>query len=168
MCGDTNRPTFGGTIAVLFPRENRLLSNSGSLSSSPDSVVSSTSSASTLSSYSLFFRNAETTDRKTKGIFQTDSEETFDSLRGCGHVDMRIEKYGDLSTSTPNTPPLHQFQIDLSRSQSMKPGHRQTEMEFELPERLDLGVSEKGVVGRQVTMRDPAGTVLGVGIVGYN
>lgn len=91
MCGDTNRPTFGGTIAVLFPRENRLPLNSGSLSSSPDSVVSSTSSTSTLSSYSLFFRDAETTDRKTKGIFQADSEETFESLRGCGHVDMRIE-----------------------------------------------------------------------------
>lgn len=58
--------------------------------------------------------------------------------------------------------------MDLSRTQSLKPGRRQTEMEFELPERLDLGVSERGVVGRQVTMRDPGGAVLGVGIVGYN
>lgn len=50
----------------------------------------------------------------------------------------------------------------------MKPGHCQREMEFELPERLDLGVSEKGVVGRQVTMREAGGAILGVGIVGYN
>lgn len=41
-------------------------------------------------------------------------------------------------------------------------------MEFELPARLDLSVSEKGVVGRQVTMREAGGAILGVGIVGYN
>jgi hypothetical protein len=91
MCGDTNRPTFGGTIAVLFPREDRLPSNPGSLSSSPDSVVSSASSTSTLSSYSLFFRDAETKDRNTKAIFQIDDEDTFTTLRGCGNVNVRIE-----------------------------------------------------------------------------
>jgi len=90
MCGDSNRPTFGGTIAVLFPRENRLPSVS-SLSSSRDSAVSFASSTSTLSSYSLFFRDAETNDRKTKAILQTDDQETFETLRGCGNVDMRIE-----------------------------------------------------------------------------
>lgn len=77
-------------------------------------------------------------------------------------------KYGDLSTKTPDTPPLHQFKLDLCQNQTIKPGHRQTEMEFELPERLDLGVSEKGVVGRQVTMKEAGGAILGVGIVGYN
>lgn len=41
-------------------------------------------------------------------------------------------------------------------------------MEIELPERLDLDVSEKGVVGRQVTMRVAGGAILGTGIVGYN
>ncbi|KAJ6120894.1 hypothetical protein N7523_005174 [Penicillium sp. IBT 18751x] len=168
MCGESNRPTFGGTIAVLFPRDTRLPSNSSSLSSSPDSIVSSASSTSTLSSYSLFFRDAETKDHNTKAILQIDDEETFETLRGCGQVNMRIEKYGDLTTSLPNSPPLHQFQLDLSRNHGLKPGHRQTEMEFELPERLDLGVSEKGVVGRQVTMREAGGAVLGVGIVGYN
>jgi hypothetical protein len=43
-----------------------------------------------------------------------------------------------------------------------------TEIEFELPERLDLGVSEKGVIGRQVTVREEGGSILGIGIVGYN
>lgn len=64
--------------------------------------------------------------------------------------------------------PLHQFQLDMSRKKCLKPGYHQTEMEFELPDRLDLGVSEKGVVGRQVTLRETKGAVLGVGIVGYN
>lgn len=42
------------------------------------------------------------------------------------------------------------------------------EIEFELPERLDLGVSEKGVIGRQVTVREQGGSILGIGVVGYN
>jgi hypothetical protein len=41
-------------------------------------------------------------------------------------------------------------------------------MEFELAEQLDLGVSAKGVIGRQVSVSDADGLVLGVGIVGYN
>lgn len=77
-------------------------------------------------------------------------------------------RYGDLTTSALNTPPLHQFKLDLSQHRSCKAGYRPTEMEIELPERLDLGVSEKGVVGRQVTMREAGGAILGTGIVGYN
>lgn len=87
MCGDTNRPTFGGTIAVLFPQDRP---NSGSevlLSSSPESV-SSLSSTASMSSYSLFFRDSE---NKTKAIFQMDDEETYNALRGFGHVNVRIE-----------------------------------------------------------------------------
>lgn len=42
-----------------------------------------------------------------------------------------------------------------------------TEMEFELPEKLDLGVSDMGVIGRQVTVRE-GGMILGIGVVGYN
>jgi hypothetical protein len=75
---------------------------------------------------------------------------------------------GDLSTSTPRAAPLHSFRLDLAHSSTLKPGHRQTELEFELSERLDLGVSAKGVVGRQITVSDGCGVVLGVGIVGYN
>lgn len=77
-------------------------------------------------------------------------------------------KYGDLSTATPHTDPLHSFRLDLAQSPTKKPGHPQGEMEFELSERLDLDVSAKGVVGRQVTVTDTGGVVLGVGIVGYN
>lgn len=79
-----------------------------------------------------------------------------------------VRKYGDLSTGTPDTAPLYSFRLDLTRNPPKKPGHYQTEMEFELPESLDLGVSAKGVVGRQVTVSDADGGVLGVGIVGYN
>lgn len=81
---------------------------------------------------------------------------------------MSSRKYGDLSTAMPQTAPLHRFRLDLAQSSTIKPGHCQTEMEFELSERLDLGVSAKGVVGRQVTVSDGCGVVLGVGIIGYN
>jgi hypothetical protein len=77
-------------------------------------------------------------------------------------------KYGDLSTATPHIAPLHNFRLDLAQSPATKCGHSQAEMEFELAEQLDLGVSAKGVVGRQVTVSDADGLVLGVGIVGYN
>ena len=77
-------------------------------------------------------------------------------------------KYGDLSTTTPNTAPLHKFRLDFARSSAINSAHRPTEIEFELSEHLDLGVSTRGVVGRQVTVCDENGIVLGVGIVGYN
>ncbi|KAJ5082717.1 hypothetical protein N7532_011760 [Penicillium argentinense] len=167
MCGDTNRPTFGGTIAVLFPQDNRL-SAERSLSSSPESVISQSTSSSTssLSSYSLFFR--DTSDRKTKAVFRIEDLETYQALNSCDSLDIRIEKYGDLSTSSSSIAPLHQFLLDLSQNKHLKPDHQPTEMEFDLPEQLDLGVSEKGVVGRQVTVRESQGSILGIGIVGYN
>ncbi|KAJ5753229.1 hypothetical protein N7520_010146 [Penicillium odoratum] len=159
MCGDSNRPTIGGTIAVLFPRENSSNSLEASLSTSPDSIASTSS----MSSYSLFFQD-EAHSRKTKAIFQIDDAQTYHTLRGCRQVNMRIEKYGDLSANKPSTAPLHQFQLDFTRDAPMS----QSNVEFELPERLDLGVSEKGVVGRQLTMSETDGTILGIGIVGYN
>ncbi|CEO59237.1 hypothetical protein PMG11_03919 [Penicillium brasilianum] len=171
MCGESNRPTFGGTIAVLFPPDNGLgsIASEKSLSSSPDSIVSSASSTSSLSSYSLFFQDGEKDGSKnTKAVFQFSDAETYEALRECRQVDMRVEQYGDLSTSTPRAAPLHSFRLDLAHSSTLKPGHRQTELEIELSERLDLGVSAKGVVGRQITVSDGCGVVLGVGIVGYN
>ncbi|KAJ5904586.1 hypothetical protein N7504_006969 [Penicillium tannophilum] len=165
MCGNSNRPTFGGTIAVLFPRENKFSSNNSetSLSSSPDSVTSSASTSS-MSSYSLFFRDPEVESRKTKAIFQIDDAQTYHALRECRQVNMRIEKYGDLSSNGASSAPLHQFQLDFTKNAR----NFQRNVEFELPERLDLGVSEKGVVGRQLTMSETDGTILGIGIVGYN
>ncbi|CAG8893685.1 unnamed protein product [Penicillium egyptiacum] len=171
MCGDTNRPTFGGTIAVLFPRGTHQSSNTSdaSLSSSPESVSSFASSSSTasMSSYSLFFRDTDATTRKTRAIFRTEDAETYHALRGCRNVDMRIEKYGDLSTTSQSTPPLYQFRLNMEHDRNSKTVNP-TEIELELPERLDLGVSEKGVIGRQVTVRGQGGSILGIGIVGYN
>lgn len=40
------------------------------------------------------------------------------------------------------------------------------EMECELPERLDLGISDTGIVGRQVTV--VADGRMGTGVVGYD
>jgi hypothetical protein len=77
-------------------------------------------------------------------------------------------QYGDLSTATSHIAPLHSFRLDLAKSPATKCGHSQAEMEFELAEQLDLGVSSKGVIGRQVSVSNADGLVLGVGIVGYN
>ncbi|KAJ5515102.1 hypothetical protein N7463_004654 [Penicillium fimorum] len=171
MCGDTNRPTFGGTIAVIFPRQTRPSSSASdtSLSSSPGSVSSFTSSSSTtsMSSYSLFFRETDATTRKTRAIFRTEDADTYHALRGCQNVDIRIEKYGDLSTTSQPTSPLHQFRLNMEQDKNSKMANLR-EIEFELPERLDLGVSEKGVIGRQVTVREQGGSILGIGVVGYN
>ncbi|KAJ6001337.1 hypothetical protein N7499_002750 [Penicillium canescens] len=171
MCGESNRPTFGGTIAVLFPRENRTSPSPSEISrsSSPESIssFSSTSSTASMSSYSLFFRDTDPTTQRTKAIFRMDDTETYHTLRGCGHVDVRIEKYGDISNTSLSNSPLHQFRLEMTQDRNSKSAC-QTEMEFELPQRLDLGVSEKGVIGRQVTVREVGGSILGIGIVGYN
>lgn len=98
MCGgETGRSSFGGTIAVLFPQENELnssLSSEVSLSSSPSSVISSASTSSStsyISSYSLFFRDTDRERCTTKAIFQTNDTNTYNALRGCKYLDMRIE-----------------------------------------------------------------------------
>ncbi|KAJ5936584.1 hypothetical protein N7466_003034 [Penicillium verhagenii] len=157
MCnGESNRPTFGGTIAVMS--SDRLES---SRSSSPDSIASSSSSTLSMSSYSLFFRNSDEHNRHTKAIFQIDDAQTYHALRSSREVYMRVEKYGDLSNR--EAVPLHRFAMDFSKL----PHRFQPNFEFELPETLELGVSEKGVIGRQLSMMDECGC-LALGIIGYN
>jgi hypothetical protein len=78
-----------------------------------------------------------------------------------------VRKFGDLSSTAPSTTPLHQFRLNMGQDKNHSTVNP-TEFEFELPERLDLGVSEKGVIGRQVTVREQGGSILGMGIVGYN
>ncbi|KAI2707287.1 hypothetical protein CBS147332_6941 [Penicillium roqueforti] len=171
MCGDTNRPTFGGTIAVLFPRGTHQSSNTSdrSLSSSPESVSSfaSSSSIASMSSYSLFFRDTDATTPKTRAIFRTQDAETYHALKECRNVHMRIEKFGDLSITSQSISPLHQFRLNMGQDKNCNTANPM-EIEFELPERLDLGVSDKGVIGRQVTVREQGGSILGIGVVGYN
>jgi hypothetical protein len=77
-------------------------------------------------------------------------------------------KYGDLSMTTSASPPLHRFRLDVAQDMAHQSSGSQAQLEFRLPQRLDLGVSEKGVVGRQITVRQEGGAVLGVGVVGYN
>ncbi|KAE8353762.1 hypothetical protein BDV28DRAFT_100824 [Aspergillus coremiiformis] len=136
MCG-ISRPSTGNRIAVMFP----------------------TASTKTMSPYSLFFREI---DAGTRAVFRVEDVGTLDVFRACTGIDLRIERYGDL-TSALRSPPLHQFRLRPSAKSH-------TEMEFELPERLDLGVSEKGIVGRQVTVLvEGASSVgIGTGIVGYD
>ena len=84
MCGNTNRPTYGGTIAEIFPRDH--------LFSLPNSIAASTSSSfPKLSSYSLLFRHSERNSHNTKAIFHIDDAETSEVLRLYGDINIRIE-----------------------------------------------------------------------------
>ncbi|KAB8204355.1 hypothetical protein BDV34DRAFT_119626 [Aspergillus parasiticus] len=137
MCGIA-RPSTGHRIAVMFPSPN----------------------TKSMTPYSLFFR--EMPDAGTKAVFRIEDASTFDVFRGCRGIDLRIERYGDLSSARMSEP-LHQFRLQPY-------GKGNDEMEFELPERLDLGVSETGIVGRQVTVlvEGQSSVGVGMGIVGYD
>lgn len=80
------------------------------------------------------------------------------------HIIDTFRKYGDICNTSQSLPPLHEFRLNMN--QCGNPGLG-TQMEFELPAKLDLGVSETGVIGRQVTIREGA-SILGIGVVGYN
>lgn len=82
---------------------------------------------------------------------------------------VRIEKYGDL-TAENTSPPLHYFRLPMKMQEG------DGEFEVALPERLELGVSERGIVGRCVRVgvgMDGIGTGTGIvdmgrGVVGYD
>ncbi|EYE99023.1 uncharacterized protein EURHEDRAFT_383209 [Aspergillus ruber CBS 135680] len=136
MCGPP-RPSSGGRIAVLFP-----------------------ASSSSANSYSVLFHNSK---ENTQATFRADNNDidTLAALWGSSAIDLRIEKYGDLTSSpTLASSPLHAFRL------SPQPGTSKMEMECELPERLDLGISDTGIVGRQVTV--VADGRMGTGVVGYD
>jgi len=79
---------------------------------------------------------------------------------------IQYRKYGDISNSSQSSAPLHEFKLNMKHDKVSS--KNATEMEFELPEKLELGVSEKGVIGRQVTVCEEGGTILGIGVVGFN
>ncbi|KAL1998118.1 hypothetical protein VTN02DRAFT_6824 [Thermoascus thermophilus] len=128
------------------------------------SSSSSSSSSSAISPYTLLFHNPETTTTTaagpsagTRATLRFHDADTLAAFRNCRRVDLRIERHGDLTATTP-AQPLHSFALDTGSS---------TAMEFELPEKLDLDVSERGIIGRRITLRS-RDTTLGTGIVGYN
>ncbi|RDW90036.1 uncharacterized protein DSM5745_01811 [Aspergillus mulundensis] len=157
---------------------------SPSSSPSPSSSASSPSASPSPShvapreSYALFFRKSAQPEQTT-AVLQVKDINTIDAFRTCRGIDLRIERHGDLTLSPTNTdsigrvPPLYRFLLDppstsLTSTSTTKPG----EIELALPARLDLGVSDVGIVGRQVTVtaRGVDGEVLqmGSGIVGYD
>ncbi|KAL3468178.1 hypothetical protein BJX64DRAFT_85553 [Aspergillus heterothallicus] len=151
MCG-IPRPSTGHRIAIMFPPRH------------PSSSTSHPANA----NYALFFRESESDTMGTKAVFRSKDVSTIDVFRACRGIDLRIERHGDLTLSAP-TQPLYQFQL---QPHSISKSALSSELEFSLPEHLDLGVSEKGIVGRQVTVfaTGPAGEVIpmGNGIVGYD
>ncbi|KAL4880138.1 hypothetical protein BJY04DRAFT_81007 [Aspergillus karnatakaensis] len=146
MCGIA-RPSSGHRIAIMFPP--------------PPAEPTGTSHQ----SYSLFFQESES---KTKAVFRIKDINTVDAFRAFQGIDLRIEQHGDLSIggSSKLKDPLFKFQLQPTFPKGSE------EVEFSLPEKLDLGVSEQGIVGRQVTVvgRGATGEVvqMGNGIVGYD
>ncbi|KAL2838037.1 hypothetical protein BJY01DRAFT_251160 [Aspergillus pseudoustus] len=125
--------------------------------------------------YALFFRESDSGSDETKAVFRSKDRSMIDLFRASRGIDLRIERHGDLTLSPPSlaterAKPLYQFQ--LQPHSSSKSALSSSELEFSLPERLDLGVSDRGIVGRQVTVvaTGQAGEVIpmGNGIVGYD
>ncbi|RDH16903.1 hypothetical protein M747DRAFT_108761 [Aspergillus niger ATCC 13496] len=191
MCGPS-RPSSGSLIAVIFPSSSPSSSASSSASSTPSSPSSSTSSSlssndssssTSNASYNLFFRNTTHPDldqrsqtewntsssTTTKALFRISDPLTRRSFQESAAVHVRIEKYGDL-TAENTSPPLHYFRLPMKMQEG------DGEFEVALPERLELGVSERGIVGRCVRVgvgMDGIGTGTGIvdmgrGVVGYD
>ncbi|KAL4994306.1 hypothetical protein BDV10DRAFT_189178 [Aspergillus recurvatus] len=158
----------------MFPSPSSSPSSSPSLSPSPVSSPSSPPpSRSPAESYCLFFQQPISDEPEhTKAVLQIKDPSTINAFRSCQAIDLRIERHGDLTLSSSTHSPLHQFQLrpSLSSAAGKEPG--KNEIEFSLPERLDLDVSEQGIVGRQVTVvaRGGDGEVLrmGRGIIGFD
>ncbi|OJK04416.1 hypothetical protein ASPACDRAFT_108925, partial [Aspergillus aculeatus ATCC 16872] len=156
MCGPT-RPSTGNLIAIIFP--------------SPEKSSSS-------SSYSLTFsHDTRTPDGPTRAIFRFRDPRVRDIFAAARGVDLRIEKYGDLTASTGGNcePPLHWFRVGLggiqsSQEQQQQQQQQQQVIEVVLPERLELGVSGTGIVGREVRVAVDgvdAMVEMGRGVVGF-
>ncbi|KAL4740489.1 hypothetical protein BDV11DRAFT_169099 [Aspergillus similis] len=161
----------------MFPSPSSSPSSSPSPSLSPSLSRSPSPSDSDSESYSLFFRQPTSeSPEHTSAVFQIKDSSTINTFRSCQAIDLRIERHGDLTLSSSIHPPLHQFQLrpSLSSPSQVELGinGNGNEIKFSLPERLDLNVSERGIVGRQVTVvaRGGNGEVLrmGRGIVGFD
>lgn len=68
-------------------------------------------------------------------------------------------------TDLENSKPLYSFELS--------PRHSTERIEFHLPYKLDFGVSESGIVGRQATLllssRDVSKmSILGKGVIGWD
>ncbi|PWY92003.1 hypothetical protein BO70DRAFT_326797 [Aspergillus heteromorphus CBS 117.55] len=136
MCGPS-RSSTGNLIAIIFP--------------SPPS--SSLSSSSPNTSYALSFEDTEHPNSKTKATFRIPDMKTLAAFQASMAVEVRIERHGDL-TSQSTLPPLYHFRIPApgttGKQKQTGSGCEGGEFEVFLPERLELGISERGIVGRQV------------------
>lgn len=112
--------------------------------------------------YSLLFKDIGH-ESCTTAVFRIDDASTLRLFRESKDMDIRIEKHGDLTSTSNMTTPLHQFLV----SPGSKAGLQGTDLEVQLPERMDLDVSDVGIVGRKVTV-SVGGQRMGMGIVGFD
>ncbi|PYH45646.1 uncharacterized protein BP01DRAFT_391421 [Aspergillus saccharolyticus JOP 1030-1] len=143
MCGPS-RPSTGNLIAIIFP------------------------SSSTSSSYSLTFsHDTDLPHGPTKATFRISDPKVREVFQTARAVDLRIEKYGDLTAPAPATAPLHWFRVGMGGGKQDQP----EVIEVMLPERLELGVSGTGIVGREVRVSVDGvdeKVAMGRGVVGFD
>ncbi|KAK9365611.1 hypothetical protein V1509DRAFT_370576 [Lipomyces kononenkoae] len=153
MCGNIpSRASDGGLIAVIHP----LKESASSLSSSEENM----------NEFKILFNNRDNPHR-TNAIFLVSDKSTRRALQINPFFNLRIEKSGDLSAATEasSAEPLYSFKLNATQIDNQ---------EFELPLKLDLGISATGIVGRLVRVvtsgkkQEREDHVLGMGVIGWN
>ncbi|KAI9835716.1 MAG: hypothetical protein M1819_001893 [Sarea resinae] len=153
MCnGESGRKSDGGRIAVMF-------SSSPALDSVGDQIPSR-------NICNFVFNNDEgNSDSTTRAAVRISDDIARDALHGSRQCSLQIDRNGDLTDplSSAAGQPLHSFPFELV---SLK-GHSDPDYGFDLPERLDLGVGGRGIVGRKIRLLC-GGERVGEGVIGFN
>ncbi|EUC41486.1 hypothetical protein COCMIDRAFT_29735 [Bipolaris oryzae ATCC 44560] len=155
MCnGESTRVTQGGSIAVLHPTPpspGRRTRSSSSSSSSSSSIFSSSDDETQQEEILLYFTNPLS---KTSG---TNVEMAGFDQQSTHAAWVVIHRDGDLSSSTCSaTSAFCSFPIKSQNGQ------------WELEDKLELGVGERGIIGRRVSVLSGAREVLAQGVIGWN
>ncbi|EMD84955.1 hypothetical protein COCC4DRAFT_154680 [Bipolaris maydis ATCC 48331] len=154
MCnGESTRVTQGGSIAVLHPTPpSPLLRRTHSSSSSSSSVSSSSDDEIQQEEILLYFTNPLSKTSSTNVEMAGFDHQTTHAAWVVIHRD------GDLSSSssTQRSSAFCSFPIKSQNGQ------------WELERKLELGVGERGIIGRRVSVLSGAQEVLAQGVIGWN
>ncbi|EMD66005.1 hypothetical protein GGP41_010162 [Bipolaris sorokiniana] len=156
MCnGESTRVTQGGSIAVLHPTPPFPLRRTRSSSSSSSSTSSSSDDEIKQDEILLYFTNPLSkksgTNVEMAGFDQQSTHAAW----------VVIHRDGDLSSSSSPTSAQEPsaFCSFPIKSQNGR---------WELERKLELGVGERGIIGRRVSVLSGAREVLAQGVIGWN
>ncbi|XP_014552752.1 hypothetical protein COCVIDRAFT_41134 [Bipolaris victoriae FI3] len=153
MCnGESTRVTQGGSIAVLHPTPPSPLRRTRSSSSSFSSTSSSSDDETQQEEILLYFTNPLS---KTSG---TNVEMAGFGQQSTHAAWVVIHRDGDLSSSS-SPQASNAFCSFPIKSQNGR---------WQLERKLELGVGERGIIGRRVSVLSGAREVLAQGVIGWN